>query len=651
MNINLKRDKTELPDLEKYLKDLKQTMRYKTKENIANALKNNPFKEEGIFRDDLYKKYFWTFWNIKVPKKYLENNEFFSDKNRFFEEQEICYLKWVNQLVALDDTLNHYEKIDVLKKDLLDWLQEIKKLNLNKNLGEKDLILTIWIFSYIKNSVLTFFNAFISNEKLWIYNLDNWEYLKYRFILKTLLDEVIENYYNLILTWKLLKNTFSYEEKIEDLSKYLEKNTETKNFSRSELDDPLKILAFSYNVYLNNKDIDLIVWMPSWWTELAMCQKFLYKKLDNKNLNVLYLPVSLHSIKDLWWEFNWKFWRLNELSYEKAIFKWIKEKKIIVVDDNSSTGSTMDIVLKFLEQYSPKEVRCFTCEADIIRMQLNKDNPEKQYIASEKIFKHSVWLNPVSKNILPKFDLTEIYEIKKYIKFLKKEVKKYLESKDYVNYIKAKIKLDLFLNKIDKEKKQKDKNKEDLENSDNIISFKKTYLSNFYPVDIEFRWKIFPSVEHAYFYGRIDFDKLKKELKKDNWFYFSLIKDSLVFSLEKEEFFKNNEFCIDDLDKYFYNKKVRPNFLKRFLKEVEKYDFFYVVSNIWKYDLMIKLLLEKYKNEELRNKLLETGNKKLIEWNDWWDIYWWVDTRTFEWSNILWRALMEIRELLKENIL
>ena len=52
-------------------------MKDKIKKNIDNALKNNPFKEEGIFKNELYKKYFWTFGNIKVPKNYIENNNFF----------------------------------------------------------------------------------------------------------------------------------------------------------------------------------------------------------------------------------------------------------------------------------------------------------------------------------------------------------------------------------------------------------------------------------------------------------------------------------------------------------------------------------------------------------------------------------------------
>jgi predicted NAD-dependent protein-ADP-ribosyltransferase YbiA (DUF1768 family) len=64
---------------------------------------------------------------------------------------------------------------------------------------------------------------------------------------------------------------------------------------------------------------------------------------------------------------------------------------------------------------------------------------------------------------------------------------------------------------------------------------------------------------------------------------------------------------------------------------------------------MIELSLEKYKNKDLQKKLLETGDSLLIEWNDWWDKYWWIDIESGKWNNLLWRILMIIREKIKNS--
>jgi len=35
---------------------------------------------------------------------------------------------------------------------------------------------------------------------------------------------------------------------------------------------------------------------------------------------------------------------------------------------------------------------------------------------------------------------------------------------------------------------------------------------------------------------------------------------------------------------------------------------------------------------------------KMVEWNDWWDVFWGVDTNMREWLNYLWRTLELIRD-------
>ena len=54
-------------------------------------------------------------------------------------------------------------------------------------------------------------------------------------------------------------------------------------------------------------------------------------------------------------------------------------------------------------------------------------------------------------------------------------------------------------------------------------------------------------------------------------------------------------------------------------------------------------------HEELARRLLDTGEKILVEGNDWGDVFWGVDTRTGEGENHLGKILMKIRNELIKN--
>ncbi len=66
-----------------------------------------------------------------------------------------------------------------------------------------------------------------------------------------------------------------------------------------------------------------------------------------------------------------------------------------------------------------------------------------------------------------------------------------------------------------------------------------------------------------------------------------------------------------------------------------------------KLDRMRELLVIKFSNPELKQKLLETGNAKLIEGNSWKDTFWGMCNGRGE--NWLGKLLMEVRQDLLDN--
>jgi len=49
-------------------------------------------------------------------------------------------------------------------------------------------------------------------------------------------------------------------------------------------------------------------------------------------------------------------------------------------------------------------------------------------------------------------------------------------------------------------------------------------------------------------------------------------------------------------------------------------------------------------NPALKEKLLETWDKKIIEYTFWDDTFFWISQNTLKWKNILWKLLMEYRD-------
>ena len=62
-------------------------------------------------------------------------------------------------------------------------------------------------------------------------------------------------------------------------------------------------------------------------------------------------------------------------------------------------------------------------------------------------------------------------------------------------------------------------------------------------------------------------------------------------------------------------------------------------------EYMRNAIREKFDNNpELKEELLATWDKKIIEYTYWWDIRFWIDQDNLEGMNILWKLLMEYRD-------
>lgn len=141
---------------------------------------------------------------------------------------------------------------------------------------------------------------------------------------------------------------------------------------------------------------------------------------------------------------------------------------------------------------------------------------------------------------------------------------------------------------------------------DTIDSFRDKYyfLSNFYPCKISFDGETYNSVEAAY--------QAQKTL---------------------------------DLDKRKQFINITPEKAKRLGRTLQ-------LRPNWdqlKVEIMIKLLVEKFKDSTLLNLLIQTNPAKLIEGNNWNDTYW--EICKGKGKNMLGKLLMEIRHSIMVKII
>ncbi len=126
------------------------------------------------------------------------------------------------------------------------------------------------------------------------------------------------------------------------------------------------------------------------------------------------------------------------------------------------------------------------------------------------------------------------------------------------------------------------------------------WLSNFWPVEVEFEGLIYPSTEHAY----------------------------------------QSAKTLNTAARVRIASAATPGKAKRFGRLVE-------LRPDWddvKVEVMLALTREKFKDPELRQKLLDTYPHHLVELNTWGDTFWGVCKKTGKGDNMLGEVLMLVRE-------
>jgi len=631
----------------------------KQKKQLINNIRENNVElqeytkrtfKKGIFSERNYLKKFSITGSLiidNLDELGLPCKDFFlSKRGRYFEVSnsrgKAYILRGPRYLMALKPHLSVPLKLEMLYDDIKDGADALIKID-NYNVKQHYEIYPI--LDYLKNALVTIYNAYTHQEKfkhLVQLEKEDCNYTNLKNCILEILEEVVFccylsliNEFDSKFSMKLIQS-IGDEELFNKIFDSISNSFKSFIFSsraivRPEASHPIVIAAFCHRICSKYSDVDFIFGLPAGGTEIACLIHKHMEYVTGQKKELILIPISMHSLKRH---------TKHKIEIEEILkifpqFSILSKKKGILVDDNSSSGKTIGEASYIIKKvYKNIDLKCRVAEADTIRAELRfMKREENCKIANQILFQDAIGILPVSKKIKPKYDLKELVEnnylSNHYMSFLNDE-------NDLIKKIKLLVIIDAIHNKFEDTYSER---KEFL-SENHVSSFKGTFLSNFHPVVINKGNRKFSSVEHAYCFKKYDIEIFK--------------------SLEPQQKKELNEILsekgldtVDDFS-FIFESNFPAGAIKRISNKLKSWGFEKKDGKEWdecRLDIMIDLLIKKFSQFELATQLLQTENKELIEGNDWNDTFWGVCNidGVQRGHNFLGRILFVIRDKIRSD--
>lgn len=555
---------------------------------------------------------------------------FFGMKGRSIVRRRNRVLRGVRYLVSIDPTLEVRQKLRILRKDLEDALSVASAIcegGIPNHSWELSAVL-----DYAKNASITILNALVQPEKQGQFSIEDLQYQRIR-------DEAVELavvstriYYAYLLgriddcaanaarVSSALAHANSIVTYIE--KQYVEGVFSSRFFTRPEAGHPTVLLMAALSALTERTNpIDTVIGLPSGGTELAILQQYIAEVTSHHAVDLLLIPCSLHSVKSEFDSVNPdRHGPLVEVLGSRAT--WLNEKHVLLVEDNSSTGRTLQTVVDAIfAATSPLSIDISVAEADVVRSLLDRNSQTRSHIADPSLYRYAVNMLPVSRKIMPKTDIREVAERRRLAAHYRSPE---AGTVDVVERIKGRVFLEMVENPTMGVMPG-------LDDGNSVRDFRHSFLSNFYvtPEPVWCSGVSYPTVEHAY------------QAQK---FSESELRVAPVEHLDgiRGLFGKRGRFWDGNVADVFRDSSLSAGNVKVAADYLRSNGY---VRDDWddvKIPLMISLLLKKFAQPGMSAYLLSTRGKYLVEVNTWHDTLWGIsDGRG---RNLLGLVLMDIRD-------
>lgn len=603
--------------------------------NVEAAIGADVIREKkGIFRFEDFPSRFTFDGSLKAkddPRASRPYGRFFTLDRRFSMKGDDYILRGANYLVSIDPTLEVRQKLEILSRDFADAVDVLSFDG--STISEDHYIEQSSVLDYAKNATITLFNALIQEEKIGKFYLNDAEYQRVRAIGIELAQCATQAYYAHLIgrekdymsAMTVLVEKYEQFQAVAEYieSEYREGIFSSRYFTRPEAGHPLMIAAsVSTAAHSVEPMPQTVIGLPSGGTELVFAQQYAYHALRQHHPDLVLVPLSLHSIKDAFGTEQVE--KGGFVDFLKSREQYLRVKDILIVEDNSSTGRTIQLLHDMLsELYGAQKVSVSVAEADLIRSDINSEAAHRTHVAADKVYAHSVGILPISRTMRPKVDLKEMAEERRLTQEYRKQFEKAATEPERLMY-KAFV-------RMCEDPTQRELPHLTEENA--ILEFRLTFLSNFYAIPITYAGRTYPSVEHAYQAQKFTPETLGS------------VSQECLEEINETLRIRGRLNTFEDATSIFVDQTLSSGNAKVIADILRKYRY---VRADWDDDkmlLMTKLLLQKFENPELARRLLETSDKYLMEGNTWNDTLWGVSGGRGR--NLLGIMLMEIRKMLQ----
>lgn len=586
----------------------------------------------------------------------------------FFDERRATLLptrrilRGARYLASIDPTLEVRQKLLILREDFVEALQVVSRSLRTRSRGFEGFLEVSGALDYAKNAAITILNALILPEKQGEFRVSDVTYQEMRDQAVATATAATRTYYGHLLGWPhaLATGVQAMHEQLPVLDAvvrhiekaYLEGSFSSRFFTRPEAGHPLVLGASAVLACQTAPSPpDVIVGLPSGATELAILQQYAFDILRKATVPLILVPYSLHSVKR---ELDGAAAAPVESAarYLAQVAEGRSIRHALLVEDNSSTGRTVQSMVAAMSTAWPQaETAVSVAEADLIRSALDRSAPHRTHIASQETHRRAINVLPVSRRLAPKVDLKELAERRRlagryrkllvgakreadviqfrvFLRLIQEPRGEVADLHAYAGAIVPPQARAVLWNPVPAMRKH-------LREQPVIADFTNTFLSNFYitPVAIVYGGTEYPSVEHAYQSQKFHADALARVTPED------------VRSIHDLMNARGHKWDGDDVARMFRDARVSAGSVKRIAEYLRGRGY---VRKDWddiKVQIMIELLLQKFRQPRLRAELTETRGKYLIEGNTWRDTLWGVYRGRGR--NLLGLILMEIRDYLQ----
>ncbi len=259
------------------------------------------------------------------------------------------------------------KKLEVMKKDIAEGLNAIISVD-RKGLDPVSYLLYLGILDYFKTHSLTAFHVLTFHERTGLIP-DDAEYMGARKEAQRLMLTTTRAYYQAILgqPFDMEFNPSYIRSAMEKVSGYIVSSDHSiAHFTFAESNNPLTIMLGAYEAVSKKPQQDLIIGIPSGGTEVAVATSLAYELLyrDRNIPDMVFIPLSFH------------YHDQHGIDPDRlvAILRSstnIEGKSVLIVDDNSNTGSTIQRMVDATITAGASNIRVHIAEIDFGRLLAN----------------------------------------------------------------------------------------------------------------------------------------------------------------------------------------------------------------------------------------------------------------------------------------